>query len=121
MHIIFVYRCLANVNGDEGLLGGVASIIATVGGFGALVRWLLKNATGPIAAGLEVVTKKVADHDDAIARSVELGNSTNIKVARIEGFLSANGSNKLPEVEPTLEKPDDNGQITEEPLIPKGD
>ena len=100
---------LANISGVEGIVGLVASALGVVSTFSVVVRWLLHNAIAPVA-------EKVAEHDKAIARSVELGNSTNIKVARIEGFLSASGT-KLPNVEPTLEKPDDNGRIITEPLI----
>lgn len=101
---------LANISGVEGIVGLVASALGVVSTFAVVVRWLLHNAIEPVA-------KKVEQHDEQIAHAVDLGNSTNIKVARIEGFLAGRGQEKLPDVKPTLEKPVD-GTIVTEPILP---
>jgi hypothetical protein len=101
-------------------LADAGTIVAILGTFSGIVRWLFHNAIDPIA-------EKVANHDIQIDKSLELGNSTNIKVARIEGYLASGTSGrleadqdrttKLPDVPPTIETPLPNGQIVEKPLI----
>lgn len=100
---------VANISGVEGIVGLIASGVAIVGSFAVVVRWLLHNAIGPLQT-------KVAEHDTQISTAVALGNSTNIKVSRMEGYFAGMGKEKLPEVDFTVEKPL-NGRIVEEPLI----
>jgi hypothetical protein len=108
---------LATLSGIENLttiLGTAVGIIAVMAG---LIRFLIHNATDPIAT-------KVDDHDQQIGQVIDLANSTNIKVARIEGYMAASngvgdGRDKLPKVRPTVETPFE-GQIVEKPLIPGG-
>jgi hypothetical protein len=95
----------SSITGVESLIGTIASVLAIIGGVFATIKSLLR----PIAA-------KVAAHDGLIQKASETSTSTNIKVARIEGFLAGQGHDKLPDVTPTVEIPKDGG-IEEKPLI----
>jgi hypothetical protein len=103
---------LASLSGGEAIATYVGTSLALLGATAAVLRFLIHNATDPIAT-------KVNTHDTQINQSLELGNSTLIKVARIEGFLAGNGTDKLPGVAPTVEIPYD-GKIIEKPLEPLG-
>lgn len=111
---------LAQLSTDNILqIAGLATTI--IGGVAVVVKLMFKGAIAPLSTKIAAHDQEIADIKSTANRAVELGSSTNIKVARIEGFLSANGSGKLPAVAPTVEKADTNGQITEEPLIPPTD
>jgi hypothetical protein len=105
---------LASLNGVESLLTFVGTAVGILGATAVLLRFLIHNATDPIAT-------KVSEHDTQISHAIDLANSTNIKVARIEGYMAASngvgdGRDKLPKVRPTVEVPYD-GHIVEKPLI----
>lgn len=99
----------AGLTFTSNVIATIGTVIGILGAVLVVMRFLIHNATDPIAS-------KVADHDTQIAHAIELGNSTNIKVSRIEGFMAGRGTTKLPEVEPTLEKPVD-GTIIQVPLL----
>lgn len=95
---------------DTGDWIGIAALgLTLLGMITAVVRYLVHNATDPIAA-------KVATHDTEIGKAVDLATSTNIKVSRIEGYLAGMGRAKLPDVAQTVEIPQD-GEIVTKPLI----